>query len=393
MTTVLLDSQTLADVGNSSAKIIFTSRGRRTTRTIYTIINKLLSLPEYVEDKPLEQLLKNLHEDLIVEIDSPAVAQNGIYAIGSKAFTVKDGVTSTFDINDVSKHEHDISIILPTALIATNAIQEHFETHEELPAELTVKVDYRTALPLKKFSQERVDILKKRLLTGTHKVRIRVRGDFIPVNVEYTNTVIVQEGLPTIYALVLIPKLLEKFEISADALMKKNVLSLDIGEGTTEGNYLTHSQIDSDLSDGDVRGVGHAATRAIKQYTDAIDIGDDLSRQEFMRVIRDESHSKHTLAKKYLDEANKDESYRILEFVKARYKHLKGNIDIIVVSGGGATVFRTYLEPLLKAYCEPKGIQILWMDAEYADMMNCLGLGAMLQQEQQEQEQEQQETV
>lgn len=386
MSQLELEIQTIADVGNSSAKVIFMSHSR-ITRTIHTIISKIMSLPEYVDDKPLEQLVKGLHEDLIIEISSPSIAQEGIYAIGSKAFTVKDGVKSTFDIDTTSKQAHDISIILPTAIIATNAIQEYYEINKELPAELKLKVDYRTALPLKNFSQKHVDVLKSRLREAEHTVNVRVRDKFIPVVVEYTDAKIVQEGLPTIYALVLIPMLLEKHTVSADDILKKNVLSLDIGEGTTEGNYLTHGKIDSDLSEGDVRGVGHAAVRAKKKYIEklnSIGLYMELTRQEFINIVRDPSHSRYALAKEILEEANKDESFRIFDFLKQRFNTLKGNVDILVVSGGGATVFRTHLEPLIQDFCTTAGVTLIWIDAEHADMMNCLGLGAMLQNEQEE---------
>lgn len=368
----------VADIGNSSAKIIFTGYSR-VSLTSKTFIKSLLMKPEYVEEKSIEKCVADLQNDLVVEIDSPSILANGFYALGKKAFEISDGVDFSFNISTVKKHEEDLTLITPLSMIAANAIQEYFEKHNDLPTELALEVDYYTALPLEGLTQAVVHILKNRLDNGVHSVSVRVQDEYIPVNITFKQTTVVPEGLPTLFALVLIPDLLAKFtaELSAETLMKSNVMVFDIGEGTTESNMILQGEVNTDQSEGRILGVGHAAIRAADVFMREMKLDFKMNRQEFMSIVRNTTHSQHTHAFNYLQKANVAESGQLLNFLKQRYNVLKGNIDVLIVSGGGASALATQLKPLIEAFVAEKGIKLIWIDEEYAEMMNCLGLGVI----------------
>ena len=371
-----------SDVGNSTTKSIILSYMNQKLAAVKqkSVVAPILTLPTFSEDDEKAAVM-NLQNNLVVHIASPSVPV-GIYAIGEKAIKMPNN--RNMNIRTGNKHKHDIPVIIPLATIAAKAVQDHYDAEGNLPTEIDVEVDYSTAIPAREFKPEVARILEGRL-TGKHIVTVYATSNPIKVNVTIEGAKVVQEGIPAVYAIVEGPEaLLSEYHSEYDAetinkdYAKKKLLIVDIGDGTTEFVYIENGKPDTDRSDGDRLGVGHAAKAAKKLFDELTATNITMNRQQYMDAVLDETHHFHEDAVSAMNMANIQQAEQISEFVQEMFlDRLAGNVDEIVVLGGGSATFKIALYPMLKEFTESVGAKVLWIPEKFAPSLNAVGLNVL----------------
>lgn len=367
------------DVGNSTSKnIIFSyTTGKKMAMKLKSVIAPVLVLPTFSEDDEA-QSVANLTNNLVVHITSPSVPV-GLYAVGEKA--IKTPNNRNMNIRTGAKHKHDIPVIMPLSTIAAKAVQDHYAAKQTLPDELDVTANYSSAIPAREFTPEIARALEARL-KGNHIVIVYATSKPIKVNVNFEGVKVTQEGIPAVYAIVeggdtLLSEYHKKYNaitVNKD-YAKKKLLLVDIGDGTTEFVYFTNGKPDTDLSDGARYGVGHAATAAKKLFDELTKTNINMNRQQYMDAVLDTTHHYHKEAKHALEMANIQQAQAIAEFVQDMFlDKLAGNVDEIVVLGGGAATFKNSLQSLLYDFAEEVGSKVLWIPEKFAPSLNAIGL-------------------
>jgi len=367
------------DVGNSTSKnIIFSyETGKKTAMKLKSVIAPMLVLPTFSEDDET-QAVANLVNNLVVHITSQSVPV-GLYAVGEKAIKVPGN--RNMNIRTGSKHKHDIPVVMPLATIAAKAVQDHYASEQTLPNELDVTVNYSSAIPAREFTPEIARELESRL-RGNHIVTVYATSKPVKVNVNFEGVRVTQEGIPATYAIVEGgDALLSEYRKKYDAITvnkdyaKKKLLLVDIGDGTTEFVYVANGKPDTDLSDGDRFGVGHAAEAAKKLFDQETKTNIKMNRQQYMDAVLDTTHHYHKDAKHALEMANIQQAHSIAEFVQDMFLDtLAGNVDEIVVLGGGSATFKNALQPLLYSFAEEVNSKVLWIPEKFAPNLNAIGL-------------------
>lgn len=370
------------DVGNSTSKsIIYSATTRKSIATKQkSVIAPMLTLPTFSEDDEAQAVV-NLTNNLVVHITSQSVPV-GLYAIGEKANKMPGN--RNMNIRTGEKHKHDIPVIMPLATIAANAVQDYYKEHSKLPNELDVTAEYSTAIPAREFKPEIARALESRL-TGDHIVTVYATSNPVKVNLKISQSKVVQEGIPAVYAIVEGPEaLLSEYHSDYNSetinkdYAKKKLLIVDIGDGTTEFVYIVNGKPDTDLSDGDRLGVGHAAAAAKKLFDELTATNISMNRQQYMDAVLDETHHFHADAVSAMNMANIQQAEQISEFVQEMFlDRLAGNVDEIVVLGGGSATFKIALYPMLKHFAESVDARVLWIPEKFAPSLNAVGLNIL----------------
>jgi plasmid segregation protein ParM len=67
-----------------------------------------------------------------------------------------------------------------------------------------------------------------------------------------------------------------------------------------------------------------------------------------------------------------------VQHVKKQLTKARNEIDLICVYGGGSILMRSVLYPQLKELCAEREMQLLYIPAEYAVLLNAMGLDAFV---------------
>lgn len=366
-----------ADVGNSSTKVIILDGVVKRARKQPTVVSYLPTVPQF-EDQELEMLVTNLHKNMIVHVTSKGVDRGGLFAVGDIANVMGgDG----FNIKSHKKAERDLTLIQPLAMIATTAIQNKFKDTGELPNDLTIEVEYLSAIPVVDYSKVNVKALQERWL-GMHNIIVYVgEALHVPVTVNVTTAKIVQEGIPGFYAILEgSQSMLEDYnkryntEFTGNNFAKRKMLFADVGEGTLELIAIVDGLPVVTKSAGHRLGVGHAAEKALVTFKNDYKFNAELTRSNFMQKVLNTNDKWHTEAKKVLESATYEQEQKIYDAIIGNVEHtLLSDVDDIVVFGGGTNVFTNLKEQLI-GYADKYKMRVLWINGKEASLLNAIGL-------------------
>lgn len=366
-----------ADVGNSSTKVIMVDGEIKKARKQPTVISYLPAVPKF-EDEELNVLVTNLHKNIVVNITSPSISRNGLFAVGDVA-NIYGG--SGFNIKLHKKAERDLTIIQPLAMVATTAIQNAFAQSGELPAALTIDLEYATAIPVVDYSKADAKALEGRLL-GNHILTVYVgEGHQVQVTVNIVSVKVVQEGIPAFYALIEgNPSLFEAYNKRYDLKFTgknfagRKMLFVDIGDGTIELIAIVNGKPVVTKSNGVRLGVGHASEKAVISFKTNYKFNADLTRANFMDKVLNKNDNWHNEASNELKLAVFEQEQRTFDVIVDTIENvLLSDLDDVVVFGGGTNVF-TKLEEQLVTYTERYKMRVLWITGKESSLLNAIGL-------------------
>ena len=381
-----------ADTGNSSFKAIIVDTMEQTKKLVVkqpSASHFLLKNPIFSEENP-KIAVTNLLDEMIVHASSDGLKRIGKFAVGSKAYRAsEDGTPRLMNIKIGNKHKEDLFMLMPLSSIAAKAVQDSFDATGEIPNELNVNVSFTTALPAREFTPEIAEEISQRFVNGTHTIDMYAMKKPTIVRITFERAKVYKEGIPAIHAIVNGGKLVfkeydEKYPnkpLKNVDLLKKKVLLVDVGDGTTEFIYIVNGAV-HELSRGERRGVGQAVTSAIELLREELGIDLKMNRQQFMDAVQDQTHHYHSEAKQCFEAARIDEIERIAESISEMFLNkLAGNVDLIIVAGGGSIAFKNELSELLYDFAEETNSQVLWTPKRMAVSLNAIGLDILNRQQ------------
>lgn len=384
------------------------------------VMSKVRKLPLLDEINP-KFVAENIHDNLIVSINSPSVAP-GIYYIGNYALKSGERVRNIGVGADNDKLNSDIIVVNTLAQVAGFAVNKAFKLGEDLNSiEIVVKADMTTALPVTQYTKTKGEIFSNKFMKENHNAIVYVGTTPVTVNVTFEFTKTLPEAVPATFALKkmkLISKpngeeltneekenndnVREMFAelnvINKDKLTeeekqhnekvkninngeyvdgkffnKKRILHTGIGEGTTEYPMTIGIEFDPNFIHGSNNGIGHAIDKAIPEFKQEKGLL-NYSRQKYSEVIRDRNHRYYTDAMDILDGYIEEESEEILRNIKAEIQRANNEVDILCIYGGGSILMREHLKNKVQEICDKAGIILFYVPAKYAVTLESQGM-------------------
>lgn len=354
----------------------------------------------------IKALLDDFLDHMDVEVLSKSLHESKRYFIGETANQSGQMVT-TFNVDsNEGKYTSDISLICLFSLIAYSGIKKYFESYHRLPDQaLKVEVDKLvTALPIDEIKLPNIrEIFSKRFTDNDHIVILKNFKNDIKVNLHIRNASVWPEGLVSQYGLIWSPNNPRYFrddsifdgvvDVQGDgAVQIKNgrdvqrvgkTLGIDIGDGTTDFYVADGASALPNVNSSLTWGIGNCAARAAQTlYIRHPQFG-KINRQKFMDQLQ---HSRRPAQRKafsdLLDEQLVNLGDKIIEQIKTIYRQEDNELDLIVISGGGADLFKKHYEAQLEDSIRnimPYGAPpILWVAPDYAQTLNLDGLRVIL---------------
>lgn len=365
------------DIGNSSSKIIIVDNVATKARKQPTVVSYLPTVPQF-EDHETATLVANLHKNMVVHVTSKGIERGGLFAVGAIANSFGG---AGFNIQSHKKAERDLTLIQPLAMIAVNAVQNAYAATNTLPDDLSINVDYTSAIPVVDHSKAAAIALQERWL-GKHNIIVYVGESMqVPVTINVHGSKIVQEGIPAFYAVLkgeqsMFDEYNKRYNLNVTGkhFAEKKILFVDIGEGTLELILVVDGVPIVIKSAGYRLGVGHAGEKAIAAFKDEHKFNADLTRSTFMQKVLDTRDTWHDEAKRALDFATYEQQSKIYDAIIGHVENvLLNDLDEMVVFGGGTNVF-TNLKEELASYAERYKMRMLWINEDIASLLNAIGL-------------------
>ncbi|MCK6259336.1 ParM/StbA family protein [Fictibacillus sp. KIGAM418] len=342
------------------------------------------------EEQAPETIVRNLQENLIVTIDSPA-ARAGMYYVGK--FALESGeLIENIQVGVDYKYEIDLPIVNTLAQIAAVAVQKGFAEEKKLPASIDVTVDMATALPITQHSDESAAKFEKRFMNGPHHVTVHVGKQRVSVKVEFEFVKVIPEATPVTFSLQkdqdgnwrkgdIFDQFIEANNLpnnfNGSFFKNKRILHTDIGDGSTEYPITEGNKFLRQFVHGTNHGAGYAIEEALSEFNRLIHLPDS-PRQFFSDVIKNPNHKYHARAMSTLKRPLEGQARQIINNIRKQLTKARNEIDLICVYGGGSILMQPILAPMLKELCNEREIQLLYIPAKYAVTMNANGLDAFV---------------
>lgn len=370
------------DVGNSEQDLFVNGQFIRQPNT-YIRQDRIPWIDEVNEETFIDQL----HEHLIVTIDSPAVAP-GLYFIGESAINSKNSNSANNMVVGIDrKSESSLPIINTIGNIAGAAVQKSYQETHTLVDSIKVTVDMATAIPYEEYKEQTGKLFENRFTEGVHRATVHVGRKRVFVELKFEFVKVLPEATPVIFALQknrnetwrsdgLFSQFKKKYKINGmdgKYFLDKDVLHVDIGEGTTEYPITRGSRVDSNFQHGSNNGVGYAIEEAAPDFKQAV-MQTEVPRNFFSKCLMDKDHKFHNAAVEHIRTPLQNQARSIVANVKRQISSARNLVDVIVVYGGGSILMKDFLNPELEQIAERLDIQLLYVPEKYAVTMNAEGL-------------------
>jgi len=342
------------------------------------------------EEQTPESFIKNLHDQLVVTVDSPA-ARPGMYYIGK--FALESGeILDNLQIGIDLKSDMDLPVVNTLAQIAAAAVQKAYESERSIPDHIDVEVDMATALPVTQHTDETSARFERRFMSGSHHVTVHLGIQRVGVRIVFGYVKVVPEATPVIFTLqkdadgnwregeifaeFAREQELEK-KFNGSYFKDKRILHVDIGDGSTEYPITEGNKFLRQFVHGSHHGAGYAIEEALEEFNRLIHLPDS-PRQFFSDVLKNPKHKYHARAIRTIKRPLESQVRQIVQNVKRQLTKARNEIDIVCVYGGGSILMRSMLAPQLDELCREREMKLLYIPADYAVQMNAMGLDAFV---------------
>lgn len=372
------------DNGNSEHKISVDGVLHRQP-SVYTMYNI-----KPVEVRPLNDVVNNLLENIIVTIDSKTVAPiPTTYAVGHKAMETFEQERNN-DIDRAKKHLDNTPLINTLGILSALAVKKQYEKNGTLDTGETIdlEINMTTALPASIHDEETIKEFSERFKDYYHEVKVHFNNTHATVKVKFKDVKVVAEGVPALFTIIedgndsyrdddMFDEFKELYgrDVDGEYFSDKRLLHVDIGEGTTELTFTKGYEQDYDKSDGKPMGLGSSLETAITQFENEMSQYNlKVSRQQMSSYLKDKDHNFHELAKKCVEPSLIHLGIDLLEEIKKHASKLKLEFDVIVVYGGASILLKEALYSNLVDEYKLVNKEVLWIPEKYAVEMNVNGM-------------------
>lgn len=389
------------DIGNSEHDIYVDNLLIRQPN----VFSSIGQLPWKDDDIDVQKNLKNIYDNLVVSIISPAVP-TGMYTVGNHALkTNGENVTSLYVKGNESKADQLVPYINTLAFIAARAVEKAY--HEgSLDQSIEVISDMAAALPVKQCTPTNTSKLRKQFMQGVHNVTVHLGlTKMVTVTIKFEYVHVNQEGTAVVFALQMNSEgdwrtssydvgteqdsegLYDKFaetygikDMDGSYFEGKNILQIDMGDGTADTPLTRGDAVDNDFGDGINSGIGHAIKAAIPDLLSLAPYAfNSVTRQQYSEILKSQfTNKKHKFLNEALQAFNphcENQATQIIHHVNDQILKIGPNeIDIAVAYGGGSILMEPNILNKLKAICDKTRIQLFYVPAKYAVTLNAEGL-------------------
>lgn len=357
---------------------------------------------EFDSEKEKLSYLSDMINHMDVTVSSSAVKTQGRFLLGTAA--VKSSLPMrAFDVNDFTgKSDNDLSIILTLGMIAAQRVALAVKNDEDLSEQLNAEVNMTTALPVSEGKKNGiVDSYINKYVNSKHTVVFHNLKDPITVSLTFNKVYVALEGeVAQLYIQnsdIKLKGLIKKdfaknypelaTEIEATDLVKiKNLLGIDIGEGTTDLVVIKDGKANAVSSTSLPTGYGNALQDAIDvlqtqnmNFEARSQLQDYLSQDVSPLAKRMQNKVRQTVFEQLAPFADK-----IVEAASKTMRKAGANVEVLYVYGGGSipmleqTELRQKLAQKMKDFSGGIDVPVIWIDKSYAQILNEKGLELVL---------------
>lgn len=357
---------------------------------------------EFDSEKEKLSYLSDMINHMDVTVSSSAVKTQGRFLLGTAA--VKSSLPMrAFDVNDFTgKSDNDLSIILTLGMIAAQRVALAVENDEDLSEQLNAEVNMTTALPVSEGKKNGiVDSYINKYINSKHTVVFHNLKDPITVSLTFNKVYVALEGeVAQLYiqnsdiklkGLIKkdfaknYPELAAEIEVT-DLVKIKNLLGIDIGEGTTDLVVIKDGKANAVSSTSLPTGYGNALQDAIDvlqtqnmNFEARSQLQDYLSQDVSPLAKRMQNKVRQTIFEQLAPFADK-----IVEAASKTMRKAGANVEVLYVYGGGSipmleqTELRQKLAQKMKDFSGGIDVPVIWIDKSYAQILNEKGLELVL---------------
>ena len=357
---------------------------------------------EFDSEKEKLSYLSDMINHMDVTVSSSAVKTQGRFLLGTAA--VKSSLPMrAFDVNDFTgKSDNDLSIILTLGMIAAQRVALAVENDEDLSEQLNAEVNMTTALPVSEGKKNGiVDSYINKYVNSKHTVVFHNLKDPITVSLTFNKVYVALEGeVAQLYiqnsdiklkGLIKkdfaknYPELATEIEVT-DLVKIKNLLGIDIGEGTTDLVVIKDGKANAVSSTSLPTGYGNALQDAIDvlqtqnmNFEARSQLQDYLSQDVSPLAKRMQNKVRQTVFEQLAPFADK-----IVEAASKTMRKAGANVEVLYVYGGGSipmleqTELRQKLAQKMKDFSGGIDVPVIWIDKSYAQILNEKGLELVL---------------
>ena len=357
---------------------------------------------EFDSEKEKLSYLSDMINHMDITVSSSAVKTQGRFLLGTAA--VKSSLPMrAFDVNDFTgKSDNDLSIILTLGMIAAQRVALAVENGEDLSEQLNAEVNMTTALPVSEGKKNGiVDSYINKYVNSKHTEVFHNIKDPITVSLTFNKVYVALEGeVAQLYiqnsdiklkGLIKkdfaknYPELATEIEVT-DLVKIKNLLGIDIGEGTTDLVVIKDGKANAVSSTSLPAGYGNALQDAIDvlqtqnmNFEARSQLQDYLSQDVSPLAKRMQNKVRQTVFEQLAPFADK-----IVEAASKTMRKAGANVEVLYVYGGGSipmleqTELRQKLAQKMKDFSGGIDVPVIWIDKSYAQILNEKGLELVL---------------
>lgn len=357
---------------------------------------------EFDSEKEKLSYLSDMINHMDITVSSSAVKTQGRFLLGTAA--VKSSLPMrAFDVNDFTgKSDNDLSIILTLGMIAAQRVALAVENGEDLSEQFNAEVNMTTALPVSEGKKNGiVDSYINKYVNSKHTVVFHNLKDPITVSLTFNKVYVALEGeVAQLYiqnsdiklkGLIKkdfaknYPELATEIEVT-DLVKIKNLLGIDIGEGTTDLVVIKDGKANAVSSTSLPTGYGNALQDAIDvlqtqnmNFEARSQLQDYLSQDVSPLAKRMQNKVRQTVFEQLAPFADK-----IVEAASKTMRKAGANVEVLYVYGGGSipmleqTELRQKLAQKMKDFSGGIDVPVIWIDKSYAQILNEKGLELVL---------------
>jgi plasmid segregation protein ParM len=397
------------DLGNGETKAKIDQFALKAPSAIAVLRNQDIPKNETFRSKAEEEVyMKDFLSHLDVQIQSKALSE-----LTTRMFVGERAVAShlkvrAFNVDSpFGKAKVDLPLVLNMTFVAAKVVMDEYERTNEVPYNLKVIVKNTVvALPIAEEKDD--DIVTNyinRYTQNEHFVTFNNFDRLVRVELVFENVEVLAEGEVAQYAIMdaskdlmtsiqkEITKNYPTSKITAEIATKaKDVLGIDIGEGTTDFPVITGGELNREASHNIKYGYGQVlneARRALagpkynKQFNNRQALSHFLS-QEVTPLNENDMAEVQDVVDEQLNEFAK----RIVDEAMGTMASANMTTRVIYVYGGGSIGLKPYLQkPLMEMSAQiSKDLLVVFIDSQNAQYMNQDGLSVAVRYMEQAQE-------
>lgn len=344
----------------------------------------------------VKDLLQHFLEKMDITVNSETLNSSGRYLVGQQAtYSINDPIN--FNVNSVEgKSTSDISLICIFALIAYSAVRDFVKEKNYVPDDLNVTIDkLSTALPIDEIKLPGVQkAFARRFTAYTHEVVINSFSEPVSVKLHFPNVFIDPEGVAAVTGLIFDSKTLsyrhdgifselrENYNLpnfsGHDIITAGNVLIIDIGDGTIDFAVTNKGLRIANQNRSLLTGVGNVIENAITAVRKSYPMIPPMDRQTFIEIASRTDSKEGKVYQEFLKKQTIILERQIIEQLKDFQRSLHGQIGMIVVCGGGASLLKNEFQATFKSNLTElfplSDPLLLWVAPKYTQFLNLDGL-------------------